>query len=111
MAETTESAPRRTPRRPLAGLAVGLLGLLLLGYPILVTALLASASFSGCFLECGLPQPGRGVAWSLVTALLLAVPVALGLAVARVRSRAGWLSAGGVVAVAVLGWGALSVLG
>lgn len=90
---------------------MGLVTLLLLGYPILVTALLATWSFTGCFLECSARQPGRGVAWSVVTALLLAVPVALGLAVARVRSWSAWLAAGGVVAVVVLGWAVLSALG
>ena len=110
MTETDGSDPRRSGRR-LAGIAVGVVALLVLGYPILVTGLLAHASFSGCFLECRLPQPGRGIAWSVVTAVLLAVPIALGLSVARVRSRAGWLSAGGVVVAAVLAWGVLSALG
>lgn len=54
-------AQRSTARRRLAGVAVGLLALLVLGYPILVTALLANFSFSGCFLGCRVPQPGRGV--------------------------------------------------
>jgi drug/metabolite transporter superfamily protein YnfA len=107
----TDRSERPATRRPLAGLAVGIVALLVLGYPILVTALLATFSFTGCFLECSARQPGRGVAWSAVTALLLAVPVGLGLAVARVRSRAAWLAAGGVVVVVVLGWAVLSVLG
>jgi hypothetical protein len=111
MSETDRSEARPTTRRRVAGVAVGIVALLVLGYPMVITALLASFSFSGCFLECSAPQPGRGVAWSVVTAVLLAVPVCLGLAVARVRRRAAWLSAGGVVAAVVLGWALLTVLG
>jgi drug/metabolite transporter superfamily protein YnfA len=106
MTETGGSA-----RRPIAGLAVGLVALLVLGYPIVVTALLANVSFTGCFLECSAPRPGRGVAWSAVTAVLLAVPAFLGLAVARARSRRARLSAGAVVVALVVAWGLLSVLG
>jgi hypothetical protein len=104
------TAPRPSGRRRLAGLAVGIVALAVLGYPILVTALLANVSFTGCFLECSPPQPGRGVAWSLVTAVLLAPPVYLGLSVARVRTPRARLVAGAAILVVVAAWGVLSVL-
>jgi hypothetical protein len=110
MTETDRSEPRPTLRRRLAGLAAAIAALLVLGYPILVTALLANVSFSGCFLECSEARPGRGIAWSLLTALLLAAPVFLGLAVARVRSRVARLSAGASVVVVVAAWAVLSLV-
>src|SRR5690242_18900272 len=111
MADTAPTDPRASVGRRLAGLAAGLAALLVLGYPIVVTALLAYFSFSGCFLECSAPQPGRGIVWSVLTALLLAMPVYLGLSVARVRSRGARLTAGAVVGLVVGGWDVLSLLG
>ena len=110
MSETAPSDPRPSLGRRLAGLAAGAAGLLVLGYPIIVTALLANFSVSGCFLECTAPRPGRGVAWSAATALLLALPVWLGLSVARVRSRAARLGAGVAVVAVVVAWAVLSLL-
>ena len=104
------SAPRPSPRRRLAGLAAGIVALAVLGYPIVVTALLATFSFSGCFLECSTPSPGRGIAWSVLTALLLALPVYLGLSVARVRSRRARLTAGAAILAVVAAWAVLSLL-
>jgi hypothetical protein len=109
MSETAPSDPRPSVGRRLAGLAAGIAALLVLGYPIVVTALLANFSFTGCFLECSEPRPGQGIAWSIVTALLLAAPVFLGLAVARVRSRAARVSAGAAVLVVVTAWAVLSL--
>jgi drug/metabolite transporter superfamily protein YnfA len=110
MDDTAGSVSRPSAGRCLAGVAAGFVALVLLGYPILMTALLAYSSFSGCFLECRAPQPGRGVVWSLVGAGLLAVPVFLGLSVARVRSGRVRLSAGALVALVVVGWAVLSLL-
>lgn len=110
MTETNGSVPRPLTRRPFAGLLVGLVALAVLGFPIVVTALLATWSFSGCFLECSTRQPGRGIAWSVVTALLLALPVYLGLSVARVRSRRARLTAGAAIVVVVVGWAVLSLV-
>jgi hypothetical protein len=110
MSETAPSDPRPSLGRRLAGLAAGAVGLLVFGYPILMTALLANVSFSGCFLECTAPRPGQGVAWSAATALLLALPVWLGLSVARVRSRGARLGAGAAVVAVVAGWAVLSLL-
>ena len=110
MTETAESEPRPSTRRRLAGVVAGLVTLVLLGYPILATALLTYSSFSGCFLECSEPQPGRGVVWSLLTAALLAVPVFLGLAVGGVRSRRARLSWGALVLLAVAAWAVLSLI-
>ena len=110
MSETAPSDPRPSVGRRLAGVAVGLVALAVVGYPVVITALLANVSFTGCFLECSAPQPGRGIVWSVVTALLLAVPVFLGLAVARVRSRAARLSAGAAVLAVVAAWAVLSLI-
>jgi hypothetical protein len=100
----SQIAPTGRPSagRRVAGVVAGLVALALLGYPILVTAMLAYVSFSGCFIDCGAPQPGRGVAWSVLTALLLAAPACLGLAVAGARRRGAWLTAGGAVVAVVV---------
>jgi len=109
MSEAAPSDPRPSVGRRLAGLAVGLVALAVVGYPAFITALLANFSFTGCFLECSAPRPGQGIVWSIVTALLLALPVFLGLAVARVRSRAARLSAAAAIITAVTAWGVLSL--
>ena len=67
------------------------------------TLTLARINFTGCFTVCAEPQPAVGFAWSAVSALLLAAPFALGMAIAGVRSRPAWLSVA-VVLLAVLGW-------
>jgi hypothetical protein len=93
-----------------AGLAVGFVTLLVVGYPVVAVGLVAYTSFTGCFISCGEPQPGRGLLWSALAAVLLAVPVAAGLAVAGVRSRAAWLCSLGAVVAAVAGWALLAAL-
>jgi len=109
MSETAPSDRRPSAWRRLAGLAVGITALLALGYPVFVTALLANFSFTGCFLECSAPHPGQGVVWSVVTALLLAVPVFLGLSIARVRSLVARLSAAAAIVAVVAAWAVLSL--
>jgi hypothetical protein len=76
----------------------------LLTYPIGVVGLLAYTSFTGCFISCSAPAPGSGVVWSVVAGVLLAIPVALGMLTAGVRSRAAWWTAGTLVLLAVGGW-------
>ena len=64
---------------------------------------LARINFTGCFNVCAEPSPAVGLAWSAVSALLLAAPFALGMAIAGVRSRPAWVSVA-VVLLAVLAW-------
>src|SRR5689334_9799270 len=109
MSEAAPTDPRPSAGRRLAGLAVGLVALAVVGYPVFITALLANFSFSGCFLECSAPRPGQGIVWSIATATLLAAPVFLGLSVARVRSRAARLGAGAAVLAVVTAWAVLSL--
>ena len=67
------------------------------------TLTLARMNLTGCFIICAEPEPAVGLAWSAVSALLLAAPFALGMAIAGVRSRTAWLAAA-VVSLAVLAW-------
>jgi len=87
------------------------LGLLaLLAYPIGVLGLLAYSAFTGCFLSCGTPQPGTALVWSAIAAVLLALPLAVGLSIAAARSRRAWWSAAAMVLVVVAGWDLTAVL-
>jgi hypothetical protein len=76
----------------------------LLAYPIGVAGLFAYAGFTGCFLSCSAPEPGTGLLWSAVGAVLLALPLVLGMTAAGVRSLAGWWCAAAFVVLAVVGW-------
>jgi hypothetical protein len=84
--------------------------LLVFGYPIVATGLLAYTSFTGCFISCDDPEPGIGLVWSALTAVLLAIPDAAGLAVAGVRSRAAWLWSLAAILATVAAWDLLAVL-
>ncbi|TFV47523.1 hypothetical protein [Blastococcus sp. TF02A-35] len=85
------------------GLGAALLTGLVVAYPLAWVASTAHAAFSGCWSSCGgASRPGSGLAWSAVAAVLLAVPIAVGLDVARVRSWAAWVT-GAVVVVAATG--------
>jgi hypothetical protein len=87
------------------GLLVAVVTLLCVALPVGWAGSLAHASFSGCWITCGgSPKPAIGAVWSLVAALLLATPVALGLIVARVRSWAAWLTNAVLVLVVVGAW-------
>lgn len=90
-------------RRPGRGLLVGIGVFLVICVPAAGTAYLAVISLSGCLLECSHPAPVRGAMWTLVTLVLLAAPVAVGLTVARVplRRSGPWLL--GLVVAASLG--------
>ncbi len=98
--------------RRVAGALVGAVVLVLLSQPVGFAALLAYAAFSGCLVDCAdPPDVGGGLLWSAFTAVGLAVPVALGLAVAGVRSRRGWLTAAAVVGLVVVGWAVAGLFG
>jgi hypothetical protein len=88
----------------------GLVLLALLAYPIGVLGLLAYSAFTGCFLSCSTPQPGTGLAWSAIAAVLLALPLAVGLSIAAARSRRAWWSAAALVLVVVTGRDLTAVL-
>ena len=85
------------------------LTLLTVAIPVYFTSTLAYLDFSGCFFICEEARPLAGFAWSAVSALLLAVPFVLGMAIARVRSRVAWTSLAVLVLVAVVAWAGLSV--
>lgn len=89
--------PVGRPGRPWLGLLVGVGGLALVAVPAFWTFLFAYAGFSGCFLECSRPQPLVGAVWALVTLLLVATPVAAGVAVGRARSPRPMLLAAGLL--------------
>jgi hypothetical protein len=105
----TASRAHPSTGRRLAGLAVGLVLLACVGYPVVMAGVLAYASFTGCFIECTSPDPGVGLVWSAVAAVALALSLGVGMAVAGVRSRAAWLGAAAVVLLAVAGWDLLAV--
>ena len=117
---TTDGPPHRPAgpgRRPsvlrrVAGALLGLLLLVLLAQPVAVAALVSYAAYSGCLVDCAdPPDVGGGLLWSAVTAVGLALPVALGRGVAGVRSRRAWLAAGSLVLAAVAGWALAGLLG
>ena len=91
-------------------MVAGLVLLALLTYPIGVLGLLAYSAFTGCFLSCRPPQTGTGLAWSAIGAVLLALPLAVGLGIAGARSRRAWWSAAALVLVVVAGWDLAAVL-
>ena len=105
----TANPARPSTARRLAGLAVGLVLLACVGYPVVWAGVFAYASFTGCFIDCTSPDPGAGLFWSAVAAAALALPLAVGMAVAGVRSRVAWLGAAAVVLLAVAGWDLLAV--
>jgi hypothetical protein len=102
--------PRPSTGRRIAGLVIFLVLFALLAYPIGVTGLFAYAGFTGCFISCSAPEPGTGLLWSAVAAVLLALPLALGMATAGVRSPAAWWSASALVLLAVAGRDLVAVL-
>ncbi len=105
---------RRPPSvvRRVAGVLLGVVLTTLLAQPIAVAALFSYAALSGCLVDCAdPPDVGGGLLWSAVTAVGLAIPVAIGMGVAGVRSRRAWLLAGGVVLAAVGAWAVAGLLG
>ncbi|QWF22376.1 hypothetical protein KM427_01060 [Nocardioides sp. LMS-CY] len=76
--------------RVIWGVLAGLAALAVLAFPITGVGVLAIASFTGCFIECGETYPWRGVMWTVAGALMLAVPFLVGGLVARVRLRRLW---------------------
>jgi hypothetical protein len=76
--------------------------LVLVAVPAGWSAYFALVSFTGCFIECGEPEPGTGVLWGSLATFFLVLPVLTGLVVARVPLRRGlpWLiGLGGAVAL------------
>jgi hypothetical protein len=97
-------------KRRRRGLLAALLTLVVAAYPVVGTASLAHAGFSGCWLTCGGdPNPVVGLLWTIVAAVLLATPVALGMSIATVRSWAAWVTAALAVALAASAWVAFSL--
>ncbi|MGY1610131.1 hypothetical protein [Geodermatophilus sp. SYSU D00700] len=116
-ADGTPDRPAGPARRPpvvrrVAGVLLGIVVTTLLTQPIAVAALFSYAAFSGCLVDCADPPDlGGGLLWSAVTAVGLAIPLALGMAVAGVRSRRAWLAAGAVVLGLVVAWAVAGLLG
>lgn len=89
----------------LRGLAVGTVVLLGLAYAIAATASFAHAALSGCWLSCGGdPDPAWGLVWVAVSTVLLFIPAAVGLHIARIRARSAWVTAALVVVVLAAAW-------
>lgn len=89
-------------RLPGLGVLAGLGVLVLVAVPAGWSAYFALVSFTGCFIECGEPEPGTGVLWGSLATFFLVLPVLTGLVVARVPLRRGlpWLiGLGGAVAL------------
>lgn len=80
---------RDQQRRPWAGVAAGAVTLAVVAVPAFWTGFFALASFTGCSLECHEPEVGVGLLWAAVTALLLALPIAVGLVVSGARRSRG----------------------
>lgn len=92
-------------RRPWLGVLAGLSLLVLVAVPAAWFAYFALVSFTGCFIECGPPDVGTGVLWGSLALFLLALPVLIGLIVARVPLRRAlpWLiGLGGVVTLGAI---------
>jgi len=91
-----------------AGAAVGVVVLVLVATPVMVTAWLAQSGFTGCFDACSEPQPLLGVLMVGLTLCLLALPVVAGLVTAGVLTAqrlaaSGWRLA--LAAMALMGLG------
>jgi len=85
------------------GVVVGLVVLAVVAVPAAWSGLLALWSFSGCFIECSQPEPGRGAIWAGIAIFLIALPVFAGVAVARVPLRRVWPWFLGVLVLVVVG--------
>jgi len=93
----------REGRHPGWGVLVGLVVLAVVAVPAAWSGLFALAAFSGCFIECSQPQPGRGALWAGIAIFLIALPVFAGLAIARVPLRRVWPWFVGVSAIVLVG--------
>ena len=107
LSETASGSPEPRGRR---GLCAALVTGLAVAYPLMWAASLTHAAFSDCWIGCGgEPSPAWGVAWSLVSAVLLGAPIVVGLRVARVRSWAAWAVALILVLLGVTVWAMFSL--
>lgn len=92
------SARPERGRRPLLGLGVGIAVAVVLAYPVFVTGVLTLISFAGCLMPpCteSYSQPWTGTFFGALTAVLVALPFTVGVAIAGGSKRA-------TIAVAVL---------
>ena len=104
LALPTEPAPEMSAtERRLWGIFACALALLPSSLAVAFTLTLASMNLTGCFIICAEPSPAVGLAWSAVSALVLAAPFAFGMAIAGVRSRTAWLAVA-VVSLAAVAW-------
>jgi drug/metabolite transporter (DMT)-like permease len=101
MDSRTATEPPTQARR---GVLVGLITALAVAYPLAWTLSLTHAAVGGCWIDCGEPQPVLGIVLAIGSALLMAVPFAAGMRVARVRSRSAWAVLVVGVALVLLGW-------
>jgi hypothetical protein len=100
-----EAGSPGTHGRLFKALGAATLTLLVVSYPLIWALSLSHAAFSGCWLACGGEhRPVIGMAWALVGGVLLSAPLMVGLRIADVRARLGWLAAGVLVLVAVTAW-------
>jgi hypothetical protein len=104
---STEGDARRgrnaKPRRGGWGLLAGLAVFGVVAIPAGWSAYFSLVSFTGCFIECTEPAPGVAAMWASMAILLLALPIATGLIVARVPLRRGWPWLVGLAGLLLLG--------
>ncbi|WP_153393703.1 hypothetical protein [Ornithinicoccus halotolerans] len=72
------------------GILAAVLALAVVGLPAGQVALLAVFSWTGCFIECGDPEPVVGLMWAGLSMSLFSVPVVVGLLVAGKPFRRIW---------------------
>ncbi|GAA5112749.1 hypothetical protein [Haloechinothrix salitolerans] len=92
------SARQERPRRPLLGLGVGIALAVVVAYPVFATGVLTLISFADCLMPpCteSYSQPWTGTFFGALTAVLVALPFTVGVAIAGAGKRA-------ITAVAVL---------
>jgi hypothetical protein len=104
----TDDGPRhlRFPAVPRSWDALGilLLGVLVVGWPVFAGVVATAILVTGCFIECGDPQPGYGIVVALVTLAVAALPFGIVAVYQRGsdRRRRRVAVAMGVAAVAVV---------
>ena len=98
--EVVEGPPVSLARRCARAAAAGLATLAITFIPMEWALSSSWGSFRGCLMACPIePRPGAGIAWAIISALLLAIPIFTGLRVARVKSRRAWAAAVALVPV------------
>ena len=98
--EVDAGSPMSLARRYARGGAAGLATLAIVFIPMQWALSSSWGSFNGCLMACPIePRPGAGIAWAIVSALLLAIPIITGMRVARVKSWSAWATAVALVPV------------